>query len=70
MPITYKKLFKLLIDRGIKKGELQDKANVTASIMARLGKDEIVRTDTLDKVCTALSCQPGDIMEHVAKPTN
>ena len=65
MAIRYRKLFHLLIDRNIKKGELQEKAGVTASIMARLAKDETVKSDTIGKICDALSCQPGDIMENV-----
>jgi DNA-binding Xre family transcriptional regulator len=65
MPITYKKLFHLLIDRNMKKGELQEKAEITASIMARLAKDDIVKSDTLAKICGALDCQPSDIMEYV-----
>ena len=48
MPIIYNKLFHILIDRGIKKGELQKKANITASIMARLAKNEPVKMDTID----------------------
>lgn len=64
MAITYKKLFHLLLDRNIKKGELQEMAGITASIMARLAKDETVRSDTLGKICEALKCQPGDIMEY------
>lgn len=65
MPVTYNKLFHLLIDLGIKKGELQKEANITASIMSRLAKNETVRTDTIGKICEALECQPGDIMEFV-----
>lgn len=65
MPVTYNKLFHLLIDLGMKKGELQKKANITASIMARLAKNETVRTDTIAKICDALECQPGDIMEFI-----
>ena len=48
----------------MKKGELQKKANITASIMARLARNEIVRTDTINKICEALQCQPGEIMEY------
>ena len=65
--VTYKKLFKLLIDRGIRKGELQEKAGVTASIMARLAKDETVKSDTLGRICAALGVQPGDIMEYISE---
>lgn len=65
MPIIYNKLFHTLIELGIKKGDLQKEANITASIMARLGRNETVRTDTIGKICKALNCQPGDIMEYV-----
>lgn len=65
MAIKYKKLFHLLLDKGIKKGELQKKAGITASIMARLAKDETVKSDTIGKICDALNCQPGDIMANI-----
>ncbi len=65
MAITFRRLFHLLIDKNIKKGELQEKAGVTASIMARLAKDETVKSDTIGKICNALQCQPGDIMEYI-----
>lgn len=65
MPIIYNKLFHLLIDSKMKKKDLQEKAGITASIMARLAKNETVRTDTIEKICQALQCQPGDIMEYI-----
>lgn len=65
MALSYKKLFHLLLDRNIKKGELQQMAGITASIMARLAKDETVKSDTLGKICDALNCQPSDIMENI-----
>ena len=64
MAISYNKLFHQLIELNMKKGELQKKANITASIMARLARNEIVRTDTINKICEALQCQPGEIMEY------
>ena len=63
--ISYKKLWKLLIDRNIKKGELQQLANVSSSSIAKLGKNENVNTDILVKICTALDCELNDIMELV-----
>ena len=69
MGLTYTRLFHLLLDRNIKKGELQEMAGVTASIMARLGKNETVKSDTIEKICCALNCQPGDIMEYVPADT-
>lgn len=65
MPIIYNKLFYLLIDLGMKKKDLQKKAQITGSIMARLARNETVRTDTIEKICKALQCQPGDIMEYI-----
>lgn len=65
MPIIYNKLFHILIDRGMKKGELQKKANITASIMARLARNEPVKMDTIEKICEALQCQPGDVLQYV-----
>jgi len=66
MAISYKKLFHILLDRNIKKKELQEQAGITASIMARLAKDENVQVDTISKICDALGCQPGDIMENIS----
>ena len=65
MQINYNKLWKLLIDKGMKKGELQNKAGISASSMAKLGKNENVSMDVLLKVCTALQCDIADIMETV-----
>lgn len=65
MAITYDKLFDLLAELHMKRGELQKEANITASIMARLAKNETVKTETINKICQALQCQPGDIMEYL-----
>lgn len=63
MAISYKKLWKLLIDKDMKKGELQQLANISASSIAKLGKNENVNTDILVKICKALNCELSDIME-------
>ncbi len=65
MTISYNKLWKLLIDKGMKKGELQKRAQISASSIAKLGKNENVNTDILVKICTALDCGLNDIMELV-----
>lgn len=65
MTISYNKLWKLLIDKGMKKGELQKRAQISASSIAKLGKNENVNTDILIKICTALECELSDIMELV-----
>ena len=61
--ISYKKLWKLLIDKDMKKGELQQLANVSASSIAKLGKNENVNTDILVRICKALNCSLEEIME-------
>lgn len=65
MPISYRKLFHLLLDRNIKNIELQERAGITASIMARMKKDEVIKSDTIEKICAALDVQPGEIMEYI-----
>jgi putative transcriptional regulator len=63
MKISYKPLWKLLIDRGMKKKDLRDSANICQSTMSKLAHDENVTTDILVKICNALSCNIGDIVE-------
>lgn len=63
MAVSYKKLWKLLADRGMKKKELCEAAGISHASMAKLGKNENVTTDVLVKVCTALKCDISDIME-------
>ena len=63
MAVSYKKLWKLLIDKDMKKEELRIAANLSTNTMAKLGKNENVTTDVLVKICTALQCDIGDIME-------
>lgn len=64
---SYKKLWKLLIDRGIKKQELQEKSEVSAASIAKMGRCENVTTDVLLRICDALNCNIEDIMERVKK---
>lgn len=63
--ITYKKLFHLLLDRNIKKGEFAAMAQLPPNTMQRLTNDKGINTETLNKICIALNCQPGDILEFV-----
>ena len=63
MAISYKKLWKLLIDKNMKKGELQQRANISSSSIAKLGKNENVNTDILVRICKALDCNLEEIME-------
>ncbi len=63
MPVSYNKLWKLLIDKGMKKVELRDAANISSGTLAKLGKNESVTTDVLVRICHVLNCDIGDIME-------
>ena len=65
MAVSYKKLWKLLIDRDMKKGDLSRKANVSGTSLAKMARGETVNTDTLARICIALSCTLDDISEIV-----
>ena len=70
MAASYKKLFKLMIDREIKKGELAKMASLSSNSISKLAKDENVSLDVLIRVCTALNVDFGDIMELVPDNTD
>jgi len=63
--IVYKKLWKLLIDKDLKKTELSSLANISMTSIAKLGRNENVNTEILNKICVALECDISDIMEVV-----
>lgn len=62
----YNRLWKLLIDRNIKKQELQKMSDVSAASIAKMGRGENVTTDVLLRICEALDCNIEDIMERVS----
>ncbi len=62
---SYNRLWKLLIDRNIKKMELQEMSDVSAASMAKMGRCENVTTDVLLRICEALDCNIEDIMERI-----
>lgn len=65
MAISYKKLWKLLIDRDLKKKDLRELAGISPSTIAKLGRNENVNTEVLVKVCKALECDICDVMEII-----
>ena len=67
MAVTYKKLFKLLIDRKMKKKELCEQAKVSTATVSKLANDENVTVEILARICTALNCSFDDIVEIVRK---
>ena len=65
MAVSYKKLWKLLIDKDMKKSQLEKKAKITHYSMTKLSKGLDVSTDVLKKICDTLECTVDDIMEFV-----
>jgi putative transcriptional regulator len=65
MAVSYNKLWKLLIDKNMKKKELGEAAGISNSLIAKMGKNENVTVDVLVRICSALNCGIDDIMELV-----
>ena len=65
MHISYKKLWKMLIDKNMKKGDLKEQAGISSASLAKLGKGDNITTDILLRICTALDCNIEDILETV-----
>lgn len=70
MAVSYKKLWKLLIDKDMRKENLRLKAQITTTAMAKLGRNETVHMDVLLKICNALDCSLDDILEIVNEDKN
>lgn len=68
--IVYKKLWKLLIDKDMKKTELSELSNVSMTSIAKLRRNENVNTEILNKICMALECDVSDIMEVIPDNEN
>ena len=67
MEISYKKLWKLLIDKDMKKKDLQSSAGSSWASVTKLSKGEAVSMDVLIKVCKAMNCDIGDVVEFIPK---
>ena len=65
MAVSYKKLWKLLIDKDIKKKDLSSMAGISPATITKMGKGGHVTTEVLLKICTALNCQVEDVMEII-----
>lgn len=65
MAVSYKRLWKLLIDKDMKKKDLAEQANISSYTINKLNRGENVNTDTLEKICNALDCTFDDIMEVI-----
>ena len=65
MAVSYKKLWKLLIDKGLKKIDLMEKADISKYTLIRLNRGDNISTETVAKICNALDCGFDDIMEII-----
>ena len=65
MKVTYKKLWKKMIDLEISKTELRNEAGISTVTLAKLGKDQVVSLEVLMKICKALKCNIGEICDFV-----
>ena len=67
--ISYKPLWKLLIDKDLMKKDLQQKAGISWATMTKMSKGEVVSTEVLMKVCQVLHCNVGDIVDFIENET-
>lgn len=65
MQISYKRLWKLLIDKDMNKTALKDAAGISATTIAKLGKNQPISMESMIKICKVLGCDIGDIVEIV-----
>lgn len=65
MAVSYKRLFHLMIDKGVTNAELMEKAGFSANIITRLRRDHYVALDSIEKICYALDCGVDDILEFI-----
>ena len=65
MPVSYDKLWKLLIDKKMNRTELKEVAGLSFNVLAKMGKNEFISMESLYKICLTLNCNIGDIIEFV-----
>lgn len=70
MSISYNKLWKLLIDKKMKKKDLLILAEISTSTLAKMGKDQQVSMDVISRICKSLECNIGDIMDILPDNNN
>ena len=69
MSVSYDKLWKLLIDKKMNRTELKDAAGISFNVLAKLGRNEFVSMESLQKICQTLSCNIGEIMDFIEEDT-
>jgi len=65
MAVSYNKLWKLLVDKKMSKADLRKASGISPNTMTKLRRDEPVMLNVLDKICSTLSCNYGDIMDYI-----
>lgn len=65
MTVSYKRLWKLLIDKDMKKKDLEEKAGISNYVVSKMNRGDNITVDVVGKICRALDCTPNDIMEFV-----
>lgn len=70
MSISYKKLFHLMIDKGVSNSELMDKAQISANIIPRMKRNGYISLETAEKICRAMDCSIEDILEFTDEETD
>ena len=63
MPVSYDKLWKLLIDKKMNRTELKEAAGISFNVLAKMGKSEFISMESLYKICLTLGCDIGDVIE-------
>ena len=69
MSVSYDKLWKMLINKKMNRTELKDAAGVSFNVLAKLGRNEFVSMESLQKICQTLSCNIGEIMDFIEDDT-
>ena len=67
MPVSYDKLWKLLIDKKMNRTELKEAAGISFNVLAKMGKSEFISMESLYKICHTLDCDIGDVLEFTEK---
>lgn len=69
MPVSYDKLWKLLIDKKMNRTDLKEAAGISFNVLAMMGKGEFISMESLHKICLTLECNIGDIIEFIEDET-
>lgn len=67
MPVSYDNLWKLLIDKKLKRTDLKELCGISSNVLAKLGKDEPISMESLERICNALNCNIDDVVFFVER---